>query len=129
MREVPRAQAGRRRMGRGHTATDDSGQMVCLMLLEMAPKIPHALRQLKIPAFPTFDLGFDLDTITVGSGRRGSGGEHVIRGTRLVALDALGTRHFRGRIYGSKRPVLSGTSGGRDMLNGVRNGRVVFNLG
>jgi hypothetical protein len=89
MREVPRAQAGRRWMGRGHTTTDDSGQMVRLMLLEMAPKISHALRQLKIPAFPTFDHGFDLGAM--GSCRGGSGGEHVIRGTRLVTLDALGT--------------------------------------
>jgi len=122
MREVARAQAGRRWMGRGDTATDDSGQMVLLMLLEMAPKIPHALRQLKIPALITFDHGFDL-------GAMGSGGEHVIRGTRLVTLDALGTRHFRGRVYGPERPVLSGGSGGRDMLSDARNGRVVLSLG
>src|SRR6266576_1568626 len=121
MRGVPRAQADRRWMSRGYTATDDSGQMFRLMLLEMAPKIPHALRQLKIPAFPTFDHGFDLGAM--GSGR-GSGGEHVIRGTRLITLDALGTRHFRGRIYGPERPVLSGRSGGRNMLNDTRNGRV-----
>jgi hypothetical protein len=127
MREVPRAQAGRSWMGRGHTATDDSGQMVSLMLLEMAPKIPHALRQLKIPALHTFNHGFDLGAM--GSGRRGRGGEHVIRGTRLVTLDALGTRHFRGRIYGPERPVLSGRSGGRNMLNDTRSGRVVLSLG
>ncbi len=85
MREVPRAQADRCWMGRGYTATDDSGQMVRLVLLEMAPKIPHALRQLKIPAFPTFDLGFDLRAM--GSGRMGSGGEHVIRGARPYEED------------------------------------------
>jgi hypothetical protein len=126
MREVPRAQAGRRWMGRGHTATDDSGQMIRIMLLEMAPKIPHTLRRLKIPAFPTFDHGFILGSM--GSGRRGSGGEHVIRGTRLVTLDELGTRHFRGGIYGSERPVLTGRSGKRNTLNGARNGRVVLSL-
>jgi hypothetical protein len=114
-------------MGRGHTATDDSGQMVRLMLLEMAPKVPHALRQLKIPAFPTFDHGFDIGAM--GSESGGSGGEHVIRSTCLVTLDTLGTRHFRGRIYGPERPVLRGGSGGRNMLNDTRNGRVVLSLG
>jgi hypothetical protein len=129
MREVPRVQAGRRWMGNGYTATDDSGQMVRLMLLEMAPEIPHTLRRLKIPAFPTFDHGFDLGTM--GSGRRCHDGEHVIRvrGLGLVDLDELGTRHFRGRIYSPKRPVLSGESGGRDTLNGARNGPVVLSLG
>lgn len=127
MREVPWAHAGCRWMGRGHTATDDSGQMVRLMLLEMAPEISHALRQLKIPAFPTFDHGFDLGAM--GGESRGSGGEHVIRGTRLVTLDALGTRHIRDRIYGPERPVLSGRTGGRNMLNGARHGRAVLSLG
>jgi hypothetical protein len=124
LRDVPRAQAGRRWMRRGHTATDDTGQMVRLMLLEMAPKIPHALRQLKIPTFPTFDHGLDL--CAMGSCRKGSGGEHVIRGMRLITLDDLGTRHFRGRIYSPERPVLSGRNGGSGALN---NGPVVLNLG
>jgi len=127
MREVPRAQAGRRWMGKGHAATDDSGQMVGLMLLKMAPKIPHALRQLKIPAFPTFDLRFDLGAM---GGGRNSVGEHVISGTRLVTLDMLGTRHFRSRIYGPERPILSGKGGGgSNMLNDARNGRAVLGLG
>jgi len=60
MREVLRAQAGRRWMGRGHTAADDSRQMFGLVLLEMTPEIPHALRQLKIPAFLTLDHRFHL---------------------------------------------------------------------
>lgn len=128
MREMPRAQAGRSWMGRGYTATDDSGQMLCLMFLEMAPKITHALCQLKIPAFPTFDHGFDLGAMGRGSGH-GSDGEHVIRGTRLVTLDALGTRRLRGRIYGPECPVLSGRGWGRNTLNDAGNGRVVLSLG
>lgn len=41
MSEVLWAQSGRRRVGGGHTATDDARQML-LVLLEMAPEVPHA---------------------------------------------------------------------------------------
>ena len=41
MSEVSRVQPGRRRVGGGHTATDDARQML-LVLLEMAPEVPHA---------------------------------------------------------------------------------------
>jgi hypothetical protein len=87
MRAVPRAQAGDRRVSGGHAAADDSGQMFRLVLLEMAPEVPHALRHLEIPALLTFDRGLDLGI--AGGGRGGSGG--CVRGTRLVVLGALGT--------------------------------------
>jgi hypothetical protein len=80
MREVARAQAGHRWMGGGHAATDDSGQMFRLVLLKVAPEVPHALRQLKIPALVTFDQRFDRGA--AGSGR-GGGGDRVGE-TRLV---------------------------------------------
>lgn len=125
MRAVPWAQAGDRWVGGGHAATDDSGQMFRLVFLEMAPEVPHALCHLEIPALLTLDSGLDLGV--TGVGRGSSGG--CVRGTRLVALGALGTRGFRGRIYCSKRPALGGASGRRNALNDVGNRRVILGLG
>lgn len=87
MGAVPRAQAGDRRVGGGHATADDSGQMFRLVLLEMAPEVPHALRHLEIPALFTLNRGLNLGV--TGGGCGGSGG--CVRGTRLFILGALGT--------------------------------------
>jgi hypothetical protein len=125
MSAVPWAQPGDRWVGGGHAATDDSGQMFRLVLLEMAPEVPYALRHLEIPALLTLDRGLDLGI--TGGGRRGSGG--CVRGTRLVALGALGTRSFRGRIYCPKCPALGGASGRRNVPKDARNRSVILCLG
>jgi hypothetical protein len=117
MSEVSRAQAGYGGVGRRYATADDSGEMLGIVLLEVAPEVAHPPLRLDIPAFLAPNKGFDIGII-------GGiiGGSSVVRvRLRLVTSTALRRQRLRGGIDGPECP-LHGVrrNGARESL---RNGR------
>jgi hypothetical protein len=108
MSEVSGAQAGDGGVGRGHAAADDSGEVLRVVLLQVAPEVAHAPLRLDVPAFLAPNEGFDVGVI-------GSviGGSSVVRvGHRLVTSTALGLQRLRGWIDGPECPLHGGRRNG-----------------
>ena len=60
MGEVSRAQADDGGVGRWYAAADDSGEMLGVVLLEVAPEVAHASLRLDVPAFRAPNQRFDI---------------------------------------------------------------------
>lgn len=117
MSEVSRAQAGYGGVGRGYAAADDSGEVLGVVLLEVAPEVAHPSLRLDVPAFLALNEGLDIGII-------GGiiGGSSVVRvRLRLVTSTALRRLRLRGGIDGPERPFHGGRrNGARETLG---NGR------
>ena len=117
MSEVSRAQADDGGVGRWYAAADDSGEVLGVVLLEVAPKVAHPPLRLDVLAFLAPDQGFDIG---IGSGI--IGGSSVVRvRPRLVTSTALRRQCLRGGIDGPECPLHGGRRNGAG--ESARNGR------
>jgi hypothetical protein len=76
--------------------------MFGVVLLEVAPEVPHAPLRLNVPAFLACDPGIGI-VVGIAGGVRG-GSRVLVGGLRLVTSGALGRRRLRGRIYSPESP-------------------------
>ena len=125
MREVSSAQAGDGGVGRWYAAADDSGEMLGVVLLEVAPEVAHAPLRLDVPAFLAPNKGFDI-----GIGGSIIGGSGVVRvRPRLVPSTALRRQRLRGGIDGPECPLHGGRRNeARETLRDGRNWYVMLYL-
>jgi len=117
MSEVSRAQTGDGGVGRRYAAADDSGEVLGVVLLEVAPEVAHAPLRLDVPAFLAPNKGFDIGVIGGVIG-----GSSVVRvRLRLVTPTALRRQRLRGGIDGPECPLHGGRRNGARKTLG--NGR------
>jgi hypothetical protein len=117
MSEVSRAQAGDGRVGRWYAAADDSGEMLGVVLLEVAPEVAHAPLRLDIPAFLAPNQRFDI-----GIGGVIGSGSVVHVGPRLVTSTTPRRQRLRGGIDGPECPLRGGRrNGAKESLGNGRS--------